>query len=412
MPDWLHNHDLGQLDFSLFDRFRPTIFDAVGVSLGSGLGKLLVGVVAAYAGAVLLLSIPFFQGHVLYLNKIKLPFFARFDMPEKYGLAPNKTLNFKLHTPDGEKLGAWFILADPYQRAHPSLSAPRDWDTDVPAALRTYPTILFFHGNAATRAFPARLQHYIMFSSRLAANVLAIDYRGFADSTGTPEEEGLTTDAYEAWCWLTKNGARPQDIVVIGHSLGTGVTARLGVVLERAGVKPRGLVLMSPFSSIAEVVKTYSILGFIPLMRPLSYIPGATNLIGRLIVHRFDTLCAVSDLTSADIVIAHSENDLDIPHTHSATLFEAFLAPVLPTISDAEHPQTNGRDGRRALRREDIVKSTPIENFGIVEEFEDNRSGGRRVIFVKALAGAHDYLGIQEGLQDILGRTFDLGHAL
>ena len=169
-------------------------------------------------------------------------------MPEKYGLArkllpsyismpktnsgsalsslvtdaliANKTLNFKLHTPDGEKLGAWFILADPYQRAHPSLSAPRDWDTDVPAALRTYPTILFFHGNAATRAFPARLQHYIMFSSRLAANVLAIDYRGFADSTGTPSEEGLTTDAYEAWCWLTKNGAKPQDIVVIGHSLG------------------------------------------------------------------------------------------------------------------------------------------------------------------------------------------------
>ena len=47
-----------------------------------------------------------------------------------------------------------------------------------------------------------------------------------------------------------------------------------------------------------------------------------------------------------------------------------------------------------------------------MQEFEDSRSGGRRVIFVKGLAGAHDYLGIQEGLQDILARTFDLGHAL
>ena len=62
MPDWLHNHGFGQLDFSLFDRYRPTIFDAVGISLGSGIGELLVGVVAAYAGAVMLLSIPFFQG--------------------------------------------------------------------------------------------------------------------------------------------------------------------------------------------------------------------------------------------------------------------------------------------------------------------------------------------------------------
>ena len=39
-------------------------------------------------------------------------------------------------------------------------------------------------------------------------------------STGTPSEEGLTTDAYEAWCWLTKNGAKAGNIVVIGHSLG------------------------------------------------------------------------------------------------------------------------------------------------------------------------------------------------
>ena len=70
-----------------------------------------------------------------------------------------------------------------------------------------------------------------------------------------------------------------------GALTGTGVAARLGVVLERAGVKPRGLVLMSPFSSIAEVVKTYNILGFIPLMRPLTLIPGATSLFHPFLIY-------------------------------------------------------------------------------------------------------------------------------
>ncbi|KAL1744083.1 Alpha/Beta hydrolase protein [Schizophyllum fasciatum] len=406
MPAWFSSLNWNFLDVFSFDSQRPTIFDVFRVELGPPLGKILGGVVIAYAAAVLLLAIPFFQGHVLYCNKIKLPLFARFDLPEKYGLAPNKTLNLKLRTPDGESLGAWFVLADAYHRENPWLSSERDWDKDVEAALRKYPTVLFFHGNAATRAFPARIQHYTLFSSRLAANVLAIDYRGFADSTGTPSEEGLTTDAHTAWKWLVDHGARPQDIVVVGHSLGTGVTARLGVVLEREGVKPRGLVLLSPFSSITEVVKTYSILGFIPLLKPLKFIPGAIDLVGKLIHHRFDTLQAVANLTSADIVVAHSENDYDIPHTHSETLFAAFLAPILATSANDDTAR------HLPIRREDIVKRTPIRNFGVVEEFVDSRSGGRRVIFVKALAGGHDYLGVQEGVQDVLVRTYDLGHAL
>ncbi|TRM61167.1 Alpha/Beta hydrolase protein [Schizophyllum amplum] len=376
------------------------------ISLGPFLVQVLGGAAVTYATAVLLLSVPYIQGLVLYLNKIKLPLFAKFDLPEKYGLAPNKTLNFRLRTPDGEELGAWFVLADPYYRASPHISSERNWEDEIGKALAAYPTILFFHGNAATRAFPARIQHYTMFSSRLAANVLAIDYRGFGDSTGTPSEEGLTTDAHAAWRWLVERGARPQDIVC------TGVTARLGVVLEREGEKPRGLVLMSPFSSISEVVKTYSILGLIPLMRPLHLIPGAVDLVGRMVVHRFDTLRAVRDLTSADVVVAHSENDYDIPYTHSEALFEAFLEPLLPAIRSAVARDAHDPGAQGPLRREDIVKITPIHNFGTVEEFVDSRGGGRKVTFVKALAGGHDYLGVQEGLQDVLARTFDLGHGL
>jgi len=155
----------------------------------------------------------------------------------------NRTLNFKLQTPDGETLGAWFILSEPYYR---SLSAiPTEVSEHVIPALKERPVILFFHGNAATRAVGTRIRHYQAFSTRLGANVLAIDYRGFADSTGKPSESGLVRDARTAFDWLVAQGKRPQDILIVGNSLGTGVSGQLGAQLAAENINPRGIVLLS-----------------------------------------------------------------------------------------------------------------------------------------------------------------------
>jgi abhydrolase domain-containing protein 12 len=206
---------------------------------------------------------------------VRIPWFSKYDMPEHYGLAPNKTINLKVETADNESLGAWFILSDPFYHALPAV--PSDPADHISAALKTHPTILFFHGNAGTRAFNARIQHYTLFSSRLSANVLAIDYRGFGDSTGTPTETGVARDARAAWNWLIKNGAHANQILIVGHSLGTGVSALLGAELSDEGISPKGVVLLSPFSSISKVLETYSILGVVPLMKPLAIIPWAAG---------------------------------------------------------------------------------------------------------------------------------------
>ena len=155
----------------------------------------------------------------------------------------NKTLNFYLQTPDSESIGAWFILNEQYYQSLPQI--PHDVSSHIIPALSSRPTILFLHGNAATRAFKVRTGIYGDLTSRLDANVLAIDYRGFGDSTGKPSEEGLTTDARAAWDWLIGSGAKPEDILIMGHSLGTGVSSQLGAQLGREGVRPRGIVLLS-----------------------------------------------------------------------------------------------------------------------------------------------------------------------
>jgi abhydrolase domain-containing protein 12 len=194
-------------------------------------------------------------------------------------------VNFKLVTSDNVALGAWFVLSDTFYQSIPFLShittntstAEDITSARIRASLAVHPTIIFFHGNAATRAVPARVRHYAAFSSRLRANVLAIDYRGFADSEGCPTEAGLALDARAAWEWVLDHGASPRNVLLVGHSLGTAVAAKLAQQLSADGVELKGLVLLSPFSSITVLLDTYHVMGFLPIATPLAMIPGADS---------------------------------------------------------------------------------------------------------------------------------------
>jgi abhydrolase domain-containing protein 12 len=225
-----------------------------------------------------------------------------------------KTHNVHIHTADNETLGAWFTFADPFYATHKahllglssghSSNLSSSPDNLIRAALRAHPTILFLHGTIGTRVMRVRVQHYLAFAARLHANVLAPDYRGFGDSTGTPSEEGVVLDARAAWDWLRARGAHPSSVLVVGSSLGTGVAVQFASALEEEAAaraaaedagdwkkkgpvvgwahpavpavvreRPRGVVLLSPFSKLETLIDTYCILGLVPLFAPLRTVP-------------------------------------------------------------------------------------------------------------------------------------------
>ena len=165
-----------------------------------------------------------------------------------------------LKTPDNETIGAWFAFSDPYYLSLPSI--PTKPAEHVTPALKHSPVILFLHGNAATRAFSSRVHQIKAFSSRLGANVLIIDYRGFGDSSGTPSEAGLVTDARTAFDWLLSHGTKAEDILIVGHSLGTGVSGQLGAQVAKEGINCRGIVLLSVTAltarSSSDILRSYS----------------------------------------------------------------------------------------------------------------------------------------------------------
>jgi abhydrolase domain-containing protein 12 len=238
------------------------------------------------------------------------------------------------------------MFADPFYAVHKThllnISSPASIalsrDDYIRAALRAHPTILFLHGTTGTRAVRIRVQQYQAFASRVGANVLAPDYRGFADSTGTPSEAGLTIDTRAAWDWLRARGASPDSVLVVGSSLGTGVAVQFASALEEEALRaeaeaprmvnshvasrdrlktrggngnrtrscgavvherPRGVVLLSPFSKLETLLDTYYILGLMPLFAPLRTLP---YLSGKSPFHASLATCHTSEKKGTELV--------------------------------------------------------------------------------------------------------------
>jgi abhydrolase domain-containing protein 12 len=118
------------------------------------------------------------------------------------------------------------------------------------------------------------------------------------------------------------------------------------------------------------------------------------------------------------LLIVHAENDWDIPHSHSQTLFDAFLEQHLPPLPEIAAAMAGVSDEvvesidrlskeRRALRR-DLVAASEIPRVGRVEVFSKDRSDNK-VAFLRTRWGGHSRVGLVEGVQDYIAEMFKMG---
>ncbi len=195
------------------------------------------------------------------------------------------------------------------------------------------PVVLYLHG---VRRDLARNTWRIEQLRRLGFSVLAIDYRGFGNSTDVlPSEEGVVEDAMAAWRWLgTQHPDRPR--YVFGHSLGGAVAVQLAAKLADAptALAPRGVIVEGTFTSIGDLVSTFR-WGWLP--------------VGLLITERFDSVAAVPKV-KAPLLIVHGTEDRLVPSRFGQQLYDRATAPKrLVLVEGGTHSSSTWR-GEREVR--------------------------------------------------------------
>lgn len=161
-------------------------------------------------------------------------------------------------------------------------------------------TVLIFHGNAGHRGDRLDL---IRWCADRDLGVLALDYRGYGGSEGTPTEVGLYADAEASVRWLEERGFR--ELVYFGESLGSGIAVELAT--RRA---PAKLVLEAAFDSAVAVGQ-----------RHYPWLP-----VDWLMRDRFESDAKIGQV-DAPLLMLHGTDDEIIPIAHGRRLFDRASEP-------------------------------------------------------------------------------------
>lgn len=207
----------------------------------------VASVLGAYAAFLVILTIPAVQNQVIYLNKVKLTWFKDVSVPEQWGFLRNQVTPFTLQTSDRQTLHAWHILPLGLYHEHESRLAaqPLGLVSDITRTagfelLRDDPEtllVLYFHGAAGTLGSGWRPPSYRAMSagSPRRVHTIAIDYRGFGSSTGSPSENGLLIDAIAlADFALNTLGIPPSRIVLLGSRLALRLPYRWPIIWQHS----------------------------------------------------------------------------------------------------------------------------------------------------------------------------------
>ncbi len=192
-----------------------------------------------------------------------------------------------VETDDGVRLHGWWI---PARQAE---ARPRCG------------TVAFFHGNAGNIANRAPIARDL---SGRGLDVLLIDYRGYGRSEGKPSEDGLYRDGAAAYAHLRdRRGVPPEELVLIGNSLGAAVALAVAESSPAAGV-----VITAGFRSLPSLARAL-----------YPWLPG------RILEwnnNRFDNESRIARV-AMPILVGWGGQDEIVPREHGRALYAAAREP-------------------------------------------------------------------------------------
>ncbi|KAL2933301.1 Alpha/beta hydrolase domain-containing protein 17C [Bienertia sinuspersici] len=173
------------------------------------------------------------------------------SMAAKFAFFPPNPPSYKVEK--DESTGLMLLEPYPHRENVDVLKIQTRRNTEIVAMYVRYPmatsTVLYSHGNAADIGQMYEL--FIELSIHLKVNIMGYDYSGYGQSTGKPTENNTYADIEAAYkCLEESYGAKQEDIILYGQSVGSGPTLDLASRLPRL----RAVVLHSPILSGLRVM--------------------------------------------------------------------------------------------------------------------------------------------------------------
>ena len=160
------------------------------------------------------------------------------------------------------------------------------------------PVVVVMHGNGG-RADDWALHHVALAAA--GYGVVMLEYRGDGGNPGSPTEAGLYADAESVLAALAAEGHPTDELILWGHSLGSGVAVEMAARHRVAGV-----VLEAPFTSAVAVAARR--FGWLPLDTMMWDQFRSIDKIGRV---------------AAPLLVLHGDADTLIPPAMGRTLADA-----------------------------------------------------------------------------------------
>jgi uncharacterized protein len=228
----------------------------------------------------------------------------KYDTPERAGLSYE---DVSFSSADGTRLTGWFI----------------------PAVGEARGTVVHMHGNAQNMTAHWTYAEWLPLRG---FNLFCFDYRGYGQSQGTPNPQGIFEDAVAALDHA-RSRSDTRSLFVFGQSLG-GMLA-----IAAAGASPDHI------AAVAAEAPAYS------------YSAWADDQMPELQLTLDDTYCAsayIGKLAPVPLLLLHSPQDRVVPYSHSDQLLaEAGLPTQLVTIEGGAH--NDAMTERHGTRYQDML---------------------------------------------------------
>lgn len=205
------------------------------------------------------------------------------------------------------------------------------WFFKLPGAQKV---AIINHGNGGSIVHRIYLIQTLL---RSGVSVLAYDYQGYGKSTGSPSVPKICNDGIAVYTFAVDDlRYKPQDIILVGESLGCGVTTEVAKQHKCAAV-----ILQSGFASLPKIAREkFGLLKLYPgFLFPQPSLDNTANL------HEINV----------PVLIVHGDGDCVIPARHGKLNFEAANEPktlyLIPSAGHNDCIDVGGAAYQEAYRR-------------------------------------------------------------